>query len=138
IMNETAFLDLTDAEWDQVLNTNLRGYFITAQICAREMVKRGYGRIINVSSTRQEQANYGNTAYCTAKGGIYMLNLAMAVELASKRLCVDCIAPGTFVTDLNRHYLADEEVRAERIATIPVGRLGEVEEVVGAAVFLAS
>lgn len=138
IMNESSFLDLTDSEWDNVLDTNLRGYFITAQVCAREMVKRGYGRIVNVSSTRQEQANYGNTAYCAAKGGIYMLNRVMAAELAAKGICVNSIAPGTIVTDLNRHYLSDPEFRAKRIGSIPIGRLGTTEEVVGATVFLAS
>lgn len=138
VMNTTPFLDLNDAEWDQVLNTNLKGYFITAQICAREMVKRGYGRIINVSSTRQEQANYGNTAYCAAKGGIYMLNRVMAVELAARGVCVNSIAPGTIETDLNRHYLRDPDFRQRRVAQIPIGRLGEVDEIVGATVFLAS
>jgi NAD(P)-dependent dehydrogenase (short-subunit alcohol dehydrogenase family) len=138
IMNTTSFLDLTDEEWDSVLTTNLKGYFMTAQICAREMVKRSYGRIVNVSSTRQEQANYGNTAYCSAKGGIYMLNRVMAVELASKGVCVNSIAPGTITTDMNRHYLSDAEFQAKRIATIPIGRLGEIDEVVGATVFLAS
>jgi NAD(P)-dependent dehydrogenase (short-subunit alcohol dehydrogenase family) len=138
VMNTSSFLALTDDEWDKVLNTNLKGYFMTAQICAREMVKRRYGRIVNVSSTRQEQANYGNTAYCASKGGIYMLNRVMAVELAAQGICVNSIAPGTIVTDLNRHYLSDDEFRARRVAQIPVARLGETEEVVGAAVFLAS
>ncbi len=138
IMNTSPFLDLTDEDWDAVLDTNLRGYFMAAQICAREMVKRKYGRIVNVSSTRQEQANYGNTAYCAAKGGIFMLNRVMAVELAAHGICVNSIAPGTIVTDLNRHYLSDETFRKQREAAIPIGRLGEIDEVVGAAVFLAS
>jgi NAD(P)-dependent dehydrogenase (short-subunit alcohol dehydrogenase family) len=138
IMNTSPFLELTDQDWDAVLGTNLKGYFMTAQACAREMVTQGYGRIVNVSSTRQEQANYGNTAYCAAKGGIYMLNRVMAVELAAKGVCVNSIAPGTIVTDLNRHYLSDAEFRTKRILQIPIGRLGEVEEVVGATVFLAS
>lgn len=138
IMNTASFLDLTEEEWDSVLNTNLKGYFLTAQACARHMVAAGYGRIVNVSSTRQEQANWGNTAYCSAKGGIYMLNRVMAVELAAKGICVNSIAPGTIVTDLNRHYMQDDEFRNRRISQIPVGRLGEVDEVVGATVFLAS
>jgi len=138
IMDTTAFLDLSDAQWDAVLDTNLKGYFRTAQACARVMREHGYGRIVNVSSTRQEQANVGNTAYCTAKGGIYMLNRVMAVELAPLGICVNSIAPGTITTDLNRHYLDDEAFRARRIREIPIGRLGESDEVVGAAVFLAS
>jgi NAD(P)-dependent dehydrogenase (short-subunit alcohol dehydrogenase family) len=138
VMNTTSFLDLTEAEWDKVIDTNLKGYFLTAQAVARQMVKHHYGRIVNCSSTRQEQANLGNTAYCCSKGGIYMLNRVMAVELAPHGICVNSIAPGTFETDLNRHYLSDQEFRQRRIAQIPAGRLGELEEVVGAVVFLAS
>ncbi len=138
IMNTTPFLELTEEEWDNVLNTNLKGYFLAAQACARPMAAAGYGRIVNVSSTRQEQANWGNTAYCSAKGGIYMLGRVMAVELAAKGICVNSIAPGTIITDLNRHYMSDDEFRNRRISQIPIGRLGEVEDVVGAAVFLAS
>jgi len=138
IMNTSSFLELTDDDWDQVLNTNLKGYFMTAQACARHMVKAGYGRIVNISSARQEQANLNNTAYCSAKGGIYMLNRMMALELAPLGIGVNSIAPGTIVTDLNRYYMNDEEFRNRRISQIPIGRLGEIEEVVGAAIFLAS
>jgi glucose 1-dehydrogenase len=138
VMNTTPFLDLSDEEWDHVLDTNLKGYFRAAQVCAREMVKHSYGRIVNVSSTRQVQANYGNTAYCASKGGIYMLNRVMAVELASQGICVNSIAPGTIETDLNRSYLSDPKFLEKRISEIPIGRLGEIDEVVGATVFLAS
>lgn len=138
VMNTTSFLELTDAEWDRVLNTNLKGYFMMGQACARVMAKHGYGRIINCSSTRQEQANPGNTAYCASKGGIYVLTRVMAAELAPLGINVNSIAPGTIVTDLNRHYLEDDQFRARRISQIPIGRLGEIEEVVGATIFLAS
>ncbi|WP_332816042.1 SDR family NAD(P)-dependent oxidoreductase [Ramlibacter sp.] len=138
VMNTTAFLDLTDGEWDRVLDTNLKGYFRAAQVCAREMMKRSYGRIVNVSSTRQVQANYGNTAYCASKGGIYMLNRTMAAELAPHGICVNSIAPGTIETDLNRSYLSDPAFLAKRVSEIPIGRLGEPDEVVGATIFLAS
>ncbi len=138
VMNTTPFLELTDEEWDRVLDTNLKGYFRAAQACARVMKRNGYGRIVNISSTRQEQANAGNTAYCTAKGGIFMLNRVMAVELAPLGICVNSVAPGTIVTDLNRDYLSDEAFREKRICEIPIARLGEVDEVVGATVFLAS
>jgi glucose 1-dehydrogenase len=138
VMNTTPFLELTDAEWDGVIDTNLKGYFRAAQVCAREMARNSYGRIVNVSSTRQIQANYGNTAYCASKGGIFMLNRVMAVELAPLGICVNSIAPGTIETDLNRHYLSDQAFLQKRISEIPIGRLGETDEVVGAAVFLAS
>jgi NAD(P)-dependent dehydrogenase (short-subunit alcohol dehydrogenase family) len=138
VMGTTAFLDLTTAEWDRVLDTNLKGYFLVGQRAARGMAERGYGRIINVSSTRQVQAWPGSTAYCTSKGGIAMLTRVMALELAPHGICVNSIAPGTFLTDLNRSYLADPEFRAARTATIPAGRLGVPAELVAAAVLLAS
>jgi NAD(P)-dependent dehydrogenase (short-subunit alcohol dehydrogenase family) len=138
VMNTTPFLELTDGEWDQVIDTNLKGYFRAGQACARVMVKQSYGRIINVSSTRQVQANYGNTAYCASKGGIYMLTRMMAVELAPHGICVNSIAPGTIPTGLNSEYVRDPKFLDKRIPQIPLGRLGEPDEVVGATVFLAS
>ncbi len=138
VMNTTPFLDLTEEEWDGVLDTNLKGYFLVGQAAARVMVRQGYGRIVNVSSTRQEQAWPGNTAYATAKGGIWMLNRVMALELAPHGVRVNSVAPGTIETDLNRSYLSDPEFRRRRIESIPAGRLGEPEDVVAAVVLLAS
>lgn len=138
VMNTSPFLQLRPEEWDVVIDTNLKGYFLVGQRAAREMVARGYGRIINVSSTRQVQAWPGSVAYCASKGGIAMLTRVMALELAPHGVRVNSIAPGTFLTDLNREYLADEEFQAKRIATIPAGRLGVAEDLVAATVLLAS
>jgi NAD(P)-dependent dehydrogenase (short-subunit alcohol dehydrogenase family) len=138
VMSTAPFLDLSAAEWDKVLDTNLKGYFVVGQRVARGMAERRYGRIINVSSTRQVQAWPGSTAYCASKGGIAMLTRVMALELAPFGICVNSIAPGTFLTDLNRGYLSDPEFQAARIATIPAGRLGEPDDLVAATVLLAS
>src|SRR5690606_40412144 len=80
----------------------------------------------------------GNAHYCASKGAIYMLTRVMALELGPHGIRVNSISPGTIETDLNRHTLSDPEFRRNRIARIPVGRLGVPEDVVGAAVFLAS
>ncbi|GAB2458271.1 SDR family oxidoreductase [Nocardioides hungaricus] len=138
VMSTAPFLELSIEEWEKVIDTNLTGYFVVGQRVARGMVERGYGRIVNVSSTRQVQAWPGSTAYCASKGGIAMLTRMMALELAPYGVCVNSIAPGTFLTDLNRSYLSDPEFQAARVATIPAGRLGEVADLVGAAVLLAS
>jgi NAD(P)-dependent dehydrogenase (short-subunit alcohol dehydrogenase family) len=138
VMNSTPFLELTEEEWDTVIDTNLKGYFLVGQAAAQVMVKRGYGRIVNVSSTRQEQAWPNNAAYCVAKGGIWMLNRVMALELARTGVRVNSVAPGTIETGLNRSYLSNPEVRNERLTRIPVGRLGDPEDVAEAVVLLAS
>jgi NAD(P)-dependent dehydrogenase (short-subunit alcohol dehydrogenase family) len=138
VMSTAPFLELSPDEWDAVLETNLRGYFLVGQRAAREMVSRKYGRIINISSTRQVQAWPGSTAYCASKGGIAMLTRIMALELAPHGVRVNSVAPGTFLTDLNREYLSDPEFQEKRIATIPAGRLGVPEDLVAATVLLAS
>ena len=138
VMSTTPVLDLQDEEWSRVIDTNLSGYFYVGQAAARHMAASGGGSIINVSSTRQVQANPGTTAYATAKGGVAMLTRSMALELAEHGVRVNSIAPGSFVTDLNRHYLEDRDFARGRIARIPAGRFGRTEELVGAVVYLAS
>jgi NAD(P)-dependent dehydrogenase (short-subunit alcohol dehydrogenase family) len=138
VMSASPFLELTEDEWRRVIDTNLTGYFLVGQAAARHMVAAGSGTIINVSSTRQVQSWPGSTAYASSKGGIAMLTRSMALELAPLGVRVNSIAPGTFVTGLNRHYLLDPEFKEKRIASIPAGRYGEIDEVAGAVVFLAS
>jgi NAD(P)-dependent dehydrogenase (short-subunit alcohol dehydrogenase family) len=138
VMNTTPFLDVQDDEWSRVIDTNLSGYFYVGQAAARHLAANGGGSIINVSSTRQVQANPGNTAYASAKGGVAMLTRSMALELAEHGVRVNSIAPGSFITDLNRHYLEDPDFARARIARIPAGRFGRTEELVGAVVYLAS
>lgn len=138
IMYNTPFLEIPEDEWDHLMNTNVKGYFLCGQAVGKVMKKQQKGKIINISSTRQVQAWPGNAHYCTSKGAIYMMTRAMAVELAPFGIQVNSIAPGTFITDLNRKNFSDQETREARIRSIPVGRLGEPEELVGAAVLLAS
>lgn len=138
VMDTAPFLDLDEDSWDTVIDINLKGYFLVGQAAARVMARAAYGRIVNVSSTRQEQAHEGNTAYAASKGGIWMLNRVMALELAEHGIRVNSVAPGTIETDLNRTYLSDPAFRNRRISSIPVGRLGVPEDVVAAVVLLAS
>jgi NAD(P)-dependent dehydrogenase (short-subunit alcohol dehydrogenase family) len=138
IMNSTPFIELSESEWDAVIDTNLKGYFLVGQAAARAMVPRGYGRIVNVSSARQEQGWPGNSVYCAAKGGIWMLNRVMALELVKHGIRVNSIAPGTIETDMNRDYLTDPVTGPQRLAWIPAGRFGVPEDVVEAVILLAS
>lgn len=138
IMSTTPFLELSETEWDAVINTNLKGYFLVGQAAARVMVEQGHGRIVNVSSARQEQAWPNNSVYCVAKGGIWMLNRTMALELVQHGVRVNSVAPGTIETDMNRAYLADPVSREKRLAWIPAGRFGTPTDIVDAVVLLAS
>jgi NAD(P)-dependent dehydrogenase (short-subunit alcohol dehydrogenase family) len=138
VMYNTPFLEIPESEWDKIINTNVKGYFLCAQTVGRVMKEQKSGKIINISSTRQVQAWPGNTHYCASKGAIYMMTRGMALELGPLGIQVNSIAPGTIKTDLNRQTLDDETFRTERIGKIPVRRLGEPEDLVGAAILLAS
>ena len=138
VMQNTPFIDITEAEWDRVMDTNVKGYFLCGQRAAKAMLPRGQGAIINISSTRQVQAWPGNAHYCASKGAIYMLTRSMALELGQAGIRVNAVAPGTIETDLNRATLADTEFRTTRVSRIPLGYIGKPEAISGAVVFLAS
>lgn len=132
------FLEVTDEEWDRTHSVNLRGYFIVGQTLARHMAERRSGVIINMSSLNQQKARKNRTPYLASKGGVLMLTKGMAVDLAPYGIRVNALAPGTILTDINRADMADPAFRKERESNILLGRLGRPEEMVGAAVFLAS
>ena len=132
------FLEVSDDDWDTVLNTNLRGYFVCSQAAARSMADRGNGgRIIMVSSVNQQIVTRNLAPYCASKGGVMQLAKAMAVELAPMGITVNLLAPGTVETDLNRDLLAEPEFRKRRLEPVPLGRLGTPEDLRDAALFLA-
>jgi NAD(P)-dependent dehydrogenase (short-subunit alcohol dehydrogenase family) len=136
-LRRTPILEVSDAEWDYLHAVNLRGAFATSQEAARNMVARGEGgRIVIVSSVNQVTVNRGLVHYAATKGGLMQLAKGLALELAAHRITVNLIAPGTIETDLNRTILADPEIRRQRMPGIPVGRYGQPEDVVSAALFL--
>ena len=138
ILKRTPFLEITEEEWDQIIDVNLKGYFLVGQSVAREMAKRRSGTIINISSASQELAGINLAHYCTAKGGVRMLTRQMALELAPYNIRVNAIAPGLIETDLNRKDLAQPEFRRYRLGMIPLQLIGTPDDVAAAAVFLAS
>ncbi|MHB0914022.1 MAG: SDR family oxidoreductase [Armatimonadota bacterium] len=135
---EKPFLDLTLADWDKMLSVDLRGTFLVTLHAAREMAKRKFGRIVNVTSVHQEIAKPRFAPYCAAKAGVGMLTKVLALELAPHRINVNAVAPGAIATPMNRDVLENPEKLARVRAQIPWGRLGTPEEVAALVVYLAS
>src|SRR6266478_6010026 len=133
------FLDLDPATWDRIIAVNLTGMFHLGQAAARQMVRQGgSGSIINVTSQLAEVARPGSAAYIASKGGGRSLTHAMAVDLASHGIRVNAIAPGPTLTGLTRASYTGPAARRATEALIPLGRLGQPDDLVGAVLFLAS
>jgi NAD(P)-dependent dehydrogenase (short-subunit alcohol dehydrogenase family) len=132
------FLDLPEEDWDWIVDTNLKGCFLVGQAVAARMKERGRGKIVNVSSEAAGFPAPRMSAYCVSKAGIAMLTKCMALELAQYGIRVNALAPGLTRTDLNSKDLDDPEFYKQRVARIPLGRVMSPEDLVGAAVFLAS
>ncbi len=134
------FLELPEEEWDRLLAVNLKGQYLCGQVVARHLAAAGGGSIINISSQLGESAVLPNLAhYVASKGGSRMLTRAMAVDLARFRIRVNALAPGLTLTALTRERLeGDARFLQAALAHIPLGRVGAPEDMVGAAVFLAS
>jgi 3-oxoacyl-[acyl-carrier protein] reductase len=130
-------LELTDEEWDGVMNVNLRGTFLCAQVVARRLVsERRPGSIITVSSIGASRPAFGAPAYHASKGGVVGLTRALAVNLAPHGIRANCLAPGYILTDMTRDGL--DETEALVIDRIPLGRMGAPEDLAPAAIYLAS
>lgn len=134
IVRDAAFPMLTDEAWDAVLDTNLDGFYNTVKPCVMPMIqRRAPGRIVALSSVAGLMGNRGQVNYSAAKAGIIGASKALALELAKRRITVNCVAPGLIDTDMT-HDLAPEQSRA----LIPQQRLGAPEDVAGAVSFLCS
>jgi glucose 1-dehydrogenase len=133
------FLDLDLTEWERVIAVNLTGMFHLGQAAARQMVRQGGGgSIINVTSQLAEVARPERAAYVASKGGGRSLTHAMALDLAAHGIRVNAIAPGPTLTGLTRASYEDAERRRVTLAQIPLGRMGDPQDLVGAILFLAS
>lgn len=131
-------LDFSEEDWDAILETNLTGTLRACQVFGRHMLGRGYGRIINIASLSTFVALYEVAAYSASKAAVASLTKSLAVEWSPRGVNVNAIAPGVFRTALNQKLLDETERGREFLLRTPLKRFGRVEEVAGAAVFLAS
>ncbi|MFP2930403.1 3-oxoacyl-[acyl-carrier-protein] reductase [Pyxidicoccus sp. 3LG] len=124
-----------DEDWDKQLDTNLRGAFALIRAASRPMMKQRGGAIINVTSVVGEMGNGGQVAYSASKAGLIGLTKSVARELSSRNIRVNAVSPGFIGTDMTSHL--NDELRQKMLEGIPLGRLGNPEEVAGAVLFLA-
>jgi NAD(P)-dependent dehydrogenase (short-subunit alcohol dehydrogenase family) len=132
-------VEITDEEWDSLLATNLKGIFLCCQVIGRHMIERRQGKIINISSNIIQPLQPGRGVYAITKAGLTQLTRVLAFEWAQYNVHVNAIAPGPTITDLNRKFFEDhpEDLKA-RIQSMPIGRMGQPQDHVGAALLLAS
>jgi len=131
-------LTMPEEEWADIVDMNLTGTLRACQVFGRHMLKRGYGRIINIASLNSFVALNEVAAYAASKAGVVSLTRSLAVEWSKKGVTVNAIAPGVFQTALNADLLDNTPRGEELLARTPIGRFGRTEELVGAAVYLAS
>ncbi|ANN74296.1 SDR family NAD(P)-dependent oxidoreductase [Bordetella bronchialis] len=139
IVRPCPFLDITEADWDAVLDVNLKGAFLVGQAVARVMVEQGGGAIVHMSSVNAVMAIPTIASYNASKGGLAQLTRVMALALADHGIRVNAVGPGTIATELARQaVLADESTRARLMSRTPMRRLGEPAEVADAVAYLLS
>src|SRR5512139_3571714 len=136
ITRDNLALRMKDADWDEVIETNLKSVFRLSRAVMRGMMKARWGRIINITSVVGASGNPGQANYAAAKAGIVGMSKSLAQELGSRNITVNCVAPGFIDTDMTRAL--PEEQRSALLARIPLGRLGRPEDVAEAVAYLAS
>ena len=136
VTRDSLALRMKDADWDEVMDTNLKPVFRLSRAVMRGMMKARWGRIINITSVVGAAGNPGQANYAAAKAGVVGMAKSLARELGSRNITVNCVAPGFIDTDMTRAL--SEEQKVALLAQIPLGRLGQPEDVASAVAFLAS
>jgi len=138
IQKETPFISITEEEWDNIIGTNLKGAFLCSQFAAKEMIKQGGGKIINISSIHESFPRKNIAHYASSKGGLAMLTKVMALELAEYKISVVAIAPGVVATSMNEELLRSPQKMREMISRIPLRRIAKPEDIARVVVYVAS
>jgi 3-oxoacyl-[acyl-carrier protein] reductase len=136
ITRDNLALRMKDAEWDDVIDTNLKAVFRLSRAVMRGMMKARWGRIVNITSVVGASGNAGQANYAAAKAGVVGMTKSLARELGSRNITVNCVAPGFIDTDMTRAL--PEAQRTALLGQIPLGRLGSAEEIAAAVAYLAS
>ncbi len=131
-------LELADEDWDRILDINLKGTWYACQMVGKVMKEQMYGRIINIASIGAFLSLHEATAYCVSKGAVAMLTRCLGAEWAKYNITVNALAPGVFETPLNRNLIHEPGRKASILSHTPMKRFGNLEEIKGAAIFLAS
>jgi NAD(P)-dependent dehydrogenase (short-subunit alcohol dehydrogenase family) len=127
-----------EALWDKIIESNLKGPYLVSSQAAKLMKKAGGGKIINISSIAAQKAAMGMGIYCVAKAGVDMLTKVLAVELAQDHINVNAVAPCVVRTQFSQPFWSNDSLLKEITRTIPMGRIAEIDDVVGTVLFLAS
>lgn len=130
-------LEVSEEEWDRILGVNLKGVFFMAQRVAREMIRTGGGKIVNIASMNGVVGYYKRAAYCASKAGVVNLTRVLAIEWAEHQINVNAVGPTFILTPLTQSTFDDPTMRADLLSRIPLGRVGQPEDVASAVVFLA-
>ena len=138
IMIKRTILDFAETDWDALMNTNLKGYYLCAQAAGRIMAKQKKGNIINIASQHAFRATPDFGVYAIAKAGVVMLTRVLARELGPYHIRANCIAPGLVKTDFSKESWSNSDFLKKREDSLPLRRVAEVDDIVGAALFLAS
>ena len=136
ITRDSLVLRMKDHQWDEVLNTNLKGAFYGTKSVLRSMMKNKYGRIINITSIVGLQGNSGQSNYSASKAGLIGFSQSVAKEVASRGITINCIAPGWIETEMTSDL--PQDTKSEIIKNIPIGKTGTTEDIAYTALFLAS
>lgn len=136
ITKDGLILRMKTEDFDSVVNTNLRGAFLLTKLFAKPMMKARSGSVVNITSVIGQMGNAGQANYAASKAGLIGFSKSVAQELAPRNIRINCVAPGFIVTDMTESL--PEEVKNKILADIPLGRLGEVEDVANAVLFLLS